>query len=85
MESKGISSVYIREMELTDQMFVDPITRRILNEMGEPITFRGLLVRASEMLLTYSHPDSQDTNYQRFRGYERLPGAVYKDLVAFLS
>lgn len=82
MESKGISSVYIREMELTDQMFVDPITRRILNEMGEPITFRGLLVRASQMLLTYSHPDSQDTNYQRFRGYERFPGAVYKDLVA---
>jgi len=80
ISSKGLSVIYIREMEMMLDYFIDPITEDILREMKEPTTFEGLLIRASEMLLTYSHPKSQDTAYTRTRGYERIPGMVYKEL-----
>lgn len=82
LSSKGLGSLYIRELELSDQMFVDSITKSILEEMGEPTTFKGLLVRATELLKEYYHPDPQDMSYMRIRGYERLSGFVYKDLTA---
>ena len=78
----GLSSMYLREMDLIDKMFVDPITLDVLKAMGEPQTFRGLLVRGTELLTTYYHPDSQDHEYMRDVGYERFPGAVYKKMVA---
>ena len=81
LESKGLGSIYIREIELTQQLFVDPITQGILKEMGEPETFNGLMIRATEMLQTYHHPDPQDMRVMRIRGYERIPGAIYKELV----
>lgn len=82
LNSKGLTSIYIREMDLTDQLFVDPITKSILEDMGEPTTFRGLLIRATEMLQTYHHPDSQDMSVMRVRGYERIPGVIYKELAS---
>lgn len=82
IESKGLSALYIREMDLTNKLFVDPITKNILEEMKEPTTFIGLLLRSSEMLLDYNHPDPQDGNYMRIRGYERIPGVIYKELTA---
>lgn len=80
LSSKGISSIYIKEIEISDQLFVDPITKSILEEMKEPTTLRGLMIRASEMLLNYSHPDSQDMSQMRIRGYERFAGAIYKEM-----
>lgn len=81
LESKGLSSIYIREIDLMQQLFVDPITKGILEQMKEPVTFNGLLVRSAELLDTYHHPDSQDMSQMRIRGYERISGSVYKDLV----
>lgn len=81
-ETKGLSALYMREMELTNQLFIDPITKGILETMGEPTTYHGLLIRAVELLNTYHYPDSQDTKYQRIRGYERFSGAIYKSMVA---
>lgn len=49
--------------------------------MKEPVTFIGLLVRGTELLLLDEHPASQDMNFMRIRGYERFTGAVYKELV----
>ena len=84
LESKGLGSLYIREMELIDQMFVDPVTADVLTKMKEPTTFRGLLVRASELLTTYEYPDTQDFTVMRVRGYERFAGALYKELIVSL-
>lgn len=81
LRDKGLTSIYVRELELTNQLFVDPITESILLSMQEPTTFIGLLVRATEMLQTYHHPDSQDLSAMRIRGYERLSGVMYKELV----
>jgi hypothetical protein len=49
--------------------------------MKEPTTFNGLLVRACEMLLDDKHPEELDTKFMRIKGYERVPGAVYRQLV----
>ena len=79
--SKGLSAMYIRELTEMENAFVDPITKDTLVEMKEPTTFKGLLVRANELLMTYDHPVTQDTDAMRLTGYERFAGAMYKEIV----
>jgi hypothetical protein len=81
LESAGLTVRYLREVDLLNQMFVDPITRDLLVEMKEPTDFRGLLLRSCDMLLTDQHPDELDPAFQRIKGYERMAGAVYSELV----
>ena len=78
--AKGMGAVYIRELDSLENAFVDPITLEILQDMKEPGTFKGLLVRSCEMLTTFTHPLSQDRSAMRDRGYERFAGALYKEL-----
>lgn len=82
LESTGLSTRYLREIDLLDTLFVDPITKDLLIEMDEPLTFRGLLIRATEMLMTDDHPDALDMEYMRIKGYERFAGAIYNELIA---
>jgi hypothetical protein len=81
LEADGLGVRYIREMDLFYQMFIDPITHDILVEMNEPTDMRALLIRAGTMLLRDDHPDELDGAYQRLRGYERMAGAVYTEMV----
>lgn len=81
LEANSLSVRYVREIELMYQMFVDPITKDLLVEMKEPTTFKGLLIRSAELLLTNQHPDELDPAFMRIKGYERVPGAVYTELV----
>lgn len=81
MERQGLGVRYLREMDLLVDMFVDPITKEILTEMKEPTTMVGLVMRACDLLLTDWSPDEVDASYQRLRGYERMSGAVYSELV----
>lgn len=81
LESQDLGVRYLRELNLMDQLFVDPITRDLLIEMNEPTTFKGLLIRSGELLLTDNHIDEYDGDWLREKGYERLAGAVYKELV----
>lgn len=81
LESVGLSARFIKEIDLMDKMFIDPITDEILIEMKLPRTFRGLLVKACQMVLTDDHKDALDPLEMRIRGYERLSGAVYAELV----
>lgn len=81
LEHSGLGVRYARELDLMDKMFIDPITLDILKERNEPETFRGLLFMAVELLLRDEHPAENDLNYQRIRGYERMTGAVYQELV----
>ena len=78
LQSKGLGSIYIKEIEILDKLFVDSITKGILEDMDKPQTYRGLLIEATKMLTTYEHPNSQDQ--MRIRGYERISGFIYKEL-----
>ena len=81
LDRSGLGARYVREMDLLMDMFVDPITKEILESMGEPTDFIGLLLRASELLLTDWSPDETDLAYMRIKGYERMAGMVYGELV----
>lgn len=84
LEANGLGVRYIREVDLMYKMFIDPITKDLLVEMKEPTTFQGLLLRSCEMLLEDKTPDELDPAFMRIKGYERLAGAVYTELVQAL-
>lgn len=79
--AKQMSAIYINELDQMEHGFVDPISQEVLEDMGEPLTFTGLIVRSTELLTTFHHPSSQSRKAMRERGYERFAGAVYKELM----
>ncbi len=81
LEANGVSPRYLREVKLMNQLFVDPITKDILKQMKEPQTFRGLLLRSCQLLLDDSHLDELDPKGMRIKGYERVSGAIYNEMV----
>lgn len=81
LEQAQIGQRWLREMDLMVDMFVDPITKELLTTMGEPTDFIGLVIRASEMLMTDWSPAETDMAHMRIKGYERMAGAVYSELV----
>jgi hypothetical protein len=84
LESNKLSARYLREMDLMNQMFIDPITKQLLEQLKLPETFQGLLLKACELLLDDAHPDELDPRQMRIKGYERISGAVYSELVQSL-
>lgn len=80
-EAHGLSARHLRELELCDDLFVDPITEDLLEEMKEPTNYLGLLVRSCEMLLDDQYKNPTDLSEQRLRGYERIAGAIYTELI----
>lgn len=81
LEMEGLGARYYRELELMLAMYIDNISEEILKEMKEPTYFPRLLLRAAELLLTDDHPDENDARYRRFRGYERMIGHLYTQMV----
>lgn len=84
LEANKLQAKYIREINLQYQMFIDPITYKVLEHLKLPTTYRSLLFKAAELLTTNDHPDEVDASYQRIRGYERMAGAVYTEIVKAL-
>lgn len=81
LESNKISTHYVREIELANKLFIDPITRDILIERKEPTTYVGLLFKAAQLLCDDTHPGELSPEYMRFKGYERISGAIYAELI----
>ena len=79
--SLGISPMVVREFDLLNEMFVDPITKSILEVHKEPQTFIGLLIKSLELLKDDFFRDQQDLEEMVIRGYERFSGLIYKSLV----
>lgn len=78
LEEQGIGGRYMKEIDLMDKLFIDPVTREVLQDMNEPVTMRGLIVRSCQLLLTDTHPERVPS---RVRGYERFSGAVYTAMI----
>ena len=62
-------------------LWVDPITGRILEEMKEPTDLVLLFIRAAELLVLDEHPEGMDIAYMRDKGYERISGMIYAELI----
>lgn len=82
MEALDITSRHTRELDLARKMWVDPITKNLLEEMKEPTDFVQLLLRATELLKDDQFLDEFDTRGLRIKGYERVAGITYSHLVA---
>lgn len=81
LENNGMGARYPREFDLMFKMWVDHITKGILEEMKEPTNLVSLLIRACELLVTDQHPSQIDNAWMRDKGYERIPGMMYGELV----
>ena len=81
IEEYGLGNRHLNELGLMRDMFIDPITLEILRDLKEPETWLGLLRRSAELLLTDYAPQETDLSQMRIRGYERIAGAVYLEMV----
>lgn len=80
LQSKKRSIHFLKGIDNFFDLFVDPISREVLEQMKEPTDARDLLIRATQLLTTEDHkPQASSTNF-RFRSYERMNSAVYKIL-----
>ena len=71
----------LKESKDMFNLWVDPITGNLLAEMGEPTDLVLLFIRAAELLLSDEHPEGMDITYMRDKGYERVSGLIYGELV----
>lgn len=87
LEANNVGLRYLRELDLMNAMFIDPITKGVLEWMKEPTEFIPLLLRACELLITryvpVAVPNAEGIveGLERAKGYERIPGAIYSELV----
>ena len=80
LEEAGLSSRLTKELNTLFKVWVDPITKSILEIMQEPTDYEGLLFRAVELLTDDWSPAETDGAYMRARGYERMTGVVFSEL-----
>lgn len=71
---------FLREIDFLFEAWLDPITKGLLEEMGEPTEFEGLLYRSVELLMSDWSPNEVDGQYMRYRGYERIAGQIFSSL-----
>lgn len=82
LDAKSRNGAYTTELSMLNDLFVDPMTRDVLVEMKEPTEWQPLLFRAAQLLMQDFAPDEVDGAYMLLKGYERIPGTVYRELVA---
>ena len=79
-EQRDHTLMHLKELDLLQSLFLDPISVDVLRTMKEPDEYLPLLLRACELLSDFKHPDINDPRYSRIRGYDRVPGLMYRTL-----
>lgn len=77
---KGFKTNYLKGIDDTFDLFIDPITREILIQMNEPTNFKDLLIRATDMVTNNYHKEASSMANHRYRSYERFNAIVYNEL-----
>lgn len=80
LEFRDAGLIHLKELTLLEEMFLDPITVDVLQEMKEPTDYLQLLLKANKLLEDLYHKDIHDTSFVRLRGYDRVPGLMYRAL-----
>lgn len=76
-----IEGRYENELTIIRQLWIDPITEGELLRLKEPTDMVNLFLSAVKKLTYDKHPDPMDGLFQRDRGYERISGFVYDNMV----
>jgi len=84
-EDNGIKLNYFKGISSFFDLFIDPITKWVLQSMGEPTTVKGLLYRATQMLVTSDAIPASSTKNLRYRGYERFPAIMYNEMARSMA
>lgn len=80
LSDKGMSTNYLKGIDSYFSFFIDPITKEVLHEMGEPTNTRDLLLRAVDMLVdSVDKVPSAISNF-RVRSAEKLPAMIYNEI-----
>lgn len=80
----GIKLAGMTEIKLLENMFIDSVTESILEEMKEPKTFIGLLIRSNELLIDDFYKNPAAFGAYTAKGYERIPQIVYAEFIRSL-
>ena len=72
---------HFKEMTLLYDMFIDPITMRLLREGKYPVVMDKLIIEAVKLMLSNESKHEIEITEQRFVGYERFAGHIYRELV----
>lgn len=75
------SRLYINEIKNLETLYVDPMSVSLCKEVGLPTTFKGLVIKACELLLDDSYLSPSNITQMSIKGYERICGMVYNELV----
>lgn len=81
MKDAGLAYSVEEELILLKRMFIDEISRTLLQQMNEPTEFVPLLIRATELLTTTQSNDEINMDDMIIAGYQRIAGHVYSELV----
>lgn len=85
LRDAGIPLSYENEFKMMKRMFIDDISKSLLQQEGEPDTFIPLLIRGVELLTTlWSRPEINMED-MLISGYDRIAGHVYKELVGAIK
>lgn len=77
-----LPTLYINEIKIMEDMFVDPITKSVLNLIKEPETFVGLLIRSAELLNDNNYINPNDSEGILTKGHERIAGMIYTEMIS---
>lgn len=77
--------MYINEIKMLETMFVDPMTLEILKDLKLPTSFKGLLIKANEMLVDDNYKNPNHIEGSVIKGYERIAGMMYTELIRSLK
>lgn len=72
---------HFKEMSMIFDMFIDPITMRLLKKFKFPAVMDKLLIEAVKLILSNESKHEIELTEQRFVGYERFSGHVYREMV----
>lgn len=75
----------LTEIKTIETMFLDPISITILKKLKEPTNVKGLMIKACELLETDNYTNPNDVKGSLFKGYERVPGILYRELVSAIK
>ena len=74
------STNYLKGITNFFDFFVDPITRSVLQSMGEPTDVYGILRRSTDLLTTPYADEASSMANHRVRSYERFPDFLYNEM-----
>lgn len=81
MQDPRVKPSHFKEMSMIFDMFIDPITIRLLKKFKFPVVMDKLLIEAVKLMLSNEAKHEIEITEQRFVGYERFAGHVYREMV----